>query len=155
MGSEALAEALCKSPCGCDQLAASERETDPIAAAVIAAESLPNREAWRCPYAGYRLGTSETLPNPCRDALKATERLTGAAGFATCPGYYARLPWVREVTTIYARLKDGIPLSDQVGAPSQQLLSALDCVREGIAARERHEWDAIKKRQARQKPDEQ
>ena len=131
----------------------ASREADPIARATLERDSEPCSELWQCPLKGYRLQpTTEDLPPVCHTALRATEALTGAGDFTTCPLAYARLPWVQETSAIYARLKDGIPLSDQVGAPSQVLLEALDCVREGVKAREAYEIEQI--RQKHKRPEE-
>jgi hypothetical protein len=133
---------------------AASKEVDPIARETLERDAEPCAEAWQCPIKGYPLQeTTDHLPPTCHTALRAAEALTGASDFTTCPLAYARLPWVQETSAIYARLKDGIPLSDQVGAPSQVLLEALDCVREGVKAREAYEIEQIRQKQKRPEED--
>lgn len=60
---------------------------------------------------------------------------------------------MREATTTYARLKDGIPLSEQVDVVSNQLLEALDCVRDGIRARESYEIEQMRQEHDRKSKD--
>jgi hypothetical protein len=117
---------------------------------VLRADAARYQDLWRCPLRpGGEAPTLEdpTLPTAALDALGAVGALTGAVHLRTCPGWYARLPWVHRV--VQARTwRDHGQLHLLERCPSSALVAAIDAVDLAVSDRQTDDLARIRARSA-------
>lgn len=136
--------ALARAPCGCALREEAEAAPTAHERAMLGEQAAAAQAAWGCPDDGEPLPGPDAAPDldpDHREALEAYGRMTGAAGFVTCPRRYARLPWVLDATQARACKRDGC-FEVCWPAASAVLLEATHLVAVGVRARERYDDDA-------------
>jgi hypothetical protein len=132
---------LTNAPCGCDQLRAADAEArkgNDASAKALREDGAEQQARWGCPFRkGGREPREGDLPpgDAERAALRAVESLTGTAGLATCPLWYAKQPCVARVVAL-RQWRDKGQLQLRVRHPSPALCDAIDAIDAGVNGRE-------------------
>lgn len=107
-GGDELRSCLSDMQCGCDRIADAERECtlDAGSMEALRREGEAEQRAWSCPAAGFAELTEPT--DAMRETLGRVERVFGVTGFATCPLYSTRYPWVARIAELYEARKLGL-----------------------------------------------
>ena len=152
-GSQSLIDAMVSAPCGCDLAEQADGMTDARGAAVLRADAVLCREAWRCPRAEGGAIDPDALPETHRAALVTVRRLTGCDedDIQTCPGHYARLSEAHEAVRLLRWMKAGA-LAQRMPHPSGAIVDALDELQNALNARESDEMDRARRKSEMERP---